>query len=1183
MFNRLLSLLFLLSISFFALPATGVVGQEYLGVLPEILKPEVAERLELDEDQLDKLRVLQRSRLSAAVGLGQMLREAPLSQQDELKSEFAGESEALAFKILTEEQRQKLSVYRVEWLGLLSLAEPKIAEQLNLADWQLELVSEWKGKVRAAQRGPAAGRVRAEAERGIRQDISESQWAAWQVLAGKIAENSVGAPVPPVRETAVEEEAPGDAAVAAAKQDSSGQRNDSTSDNADLMIEDVRLTLNFQSQPWNEVIKWLAAEADLSVQSDVMPPGTFTYRDKGRNYSVTETLDIMNAALLNVGYTIFRQDRMLRCIDFESDQKIRGEVIKALADAVTEEELVGRGRYEPVKVLFTLKRIDPAAATKEVEQLLSIQGTVVSLPLTGQLLVTDMAGNVRTIAAYIKRAEDPQSARGSSIQVIPLRNVNAEEVLSVARPLLGLEEGKNVSEELSLSTNTFGTVIYARGSTDKIQNLRDLAEEMDTPPAETESVVQVEIPYIDRHRVVGIDMQLAYEVVSNLLAGGAADTKLASDETAKQLVLFARKDDHKLVKDTLATLAGESSDFEVIQLKRLDTQLAIAAIKKFFGLTDSATAASGAPVIDGDMLARQVWVKGSETQVAQIRSLLDKLEDNARSQDFIGDRVKLIPGSGSGATDTLRQVEALWEQAYGRKSPIRRVNPGEAGQSGLRQKTFAPEPRKPTPAPQAGNSEAVAPVKADAPGAAATNKSAATKTTEVTDEHTEAVEPVGGRFVARQTESQAAAQDPVDDSQEPADIVVMQGPGGMIISSDDKESLERFESLWRLVAEQSSLSTNEPVVIYLRHIKAAAAKELLETTLSGTSSSSSGGGGLLGDIGGTMFGGMGGMMGALMGGGGGGDLVGSTQGMASGDYSIVADPRMNLLLVKAGPGDMQLIEQLLEVFDQSEGPFAIETRGQFASIPVITQNVSEVMSMVKGLYGDRIAGAAAPGGGGAGGGGGQGGQPNPADIIAALRGGGRGGRGGGGAAASELTEPKISLGADTKSNMLLVMAQPSQIQELRDLVELIDQAGADLQEDVAIADFGAINTEVLKTSLSRVLGSKAITNSTGTSTPAAGGQQAASPSDDAAQQQRRAEFFQRMRDSGAFGGGAGGGTTGGFGGATRGGTTGGFGGAPRGGTTGGFGGAPRGGTTGGFGGQTGGTRGGNTGGGRGGR
>jgi type II secretory pathway component GspD/PulD (secretin) len=1164
MFNRLLSQLFLLLIALTVAPSGGVFGQEYLGVLPEILKPDLADRLELDEEQRDQLRALQRSRLSAAVGLGQMLREAPLDQQDELKGQFAAESEALAFKLLTEPQQRKLSFYRVEWLGLLSLAEPKVAEQLNLADWQQELVGQWKEKVRASQRGPAAQRVRAEAERAIRQEISDSQWAAWQVLAGQIEENNVGAPVPPVREAVAVDDDSAETTVAANSGDNASPSNQPTSDNAELMIDDVRLMLNFQNQPWNEVIKWLAAEADLSVQSDVMPPGTFTYRDKGRSYSVTETLDIMNAALLNVGYTIFRQDRMLRCIDFESDQKIRGEVIKALADAVTEEELVGRGKYEPVKVLFTLKRIDPAVALEEVEQLLSIQGTVVSLPLTGQLLVTDMAGNVRTIAAYIKRAEDPQSSRGSSIQVIPLKNINAEEVLSVARPLLGLEEGKNVGEELSLSTNTFGTVIYARGSTDKIQNLRDLAEEMDTPPAEAESVVQVEIPYVDRHRVVGIDMQLAYEVVSNLLAGGAADNKLASDETAKQLVLFARKDDHKLVKDTLATLAGESSDFEVIQLKRLDTQLAIAAIKKFFGLTDSSDASSGAPVIDGDMLARQVWVKGSETQVAQIRSLLDKLEENASSTDLIGDRVKLIPGSGSGASDTLRQVEALWEQAYGRRSPIRRINPGEAGQSGLRQKTFAPESNKPVPAPQAGNTDPVAPVKSETP-AATSDKSAATDN--------QGEELTAGRFVAKQDERTNASEADRSEFQasevpeQPADIIVMQGPGGLIISSDDKESLQRFESLWRLVAEQSSLNSSEPVVIYLRHIKAAAAKELLETTLSGSSSSSSGGGGLLGDIGGTMFGGMGGMMGALMGGGGGGDLIGSTQGMASGDYSIVADPRMNLLLVKAGPSDMQLIEQLLEVFDQSEGPFAIETRGQFASIPVITQDVSQVLNIVKGLYGDRIAGASPQGGAG---GGGQGGQPNPADIIAALRGGGRGGRGGGGGAPSELTEPKISLGADTKSNMLLVMAQPSQIKELQDLVQLIDQAGAEFEEDIAIADFGAINTEVLKTSLSRVLGPKAVTNSSGSSTPTTGGQQAASPSDDAAQQQRRAEFFQRMRDSGAFGGGGG-----------RGGTTGGFGGAPRGGTTGGFGGFG-GQTGGGRGGSTGG-RGGNTGGGRGGR
>ncbi len=69
----------------------------------------------------------------------------------------------------------------------------------------------------------------------------------------------------------------------------------------------------------------------------------------------------------------------------------------------------------------------------------------------------------------------------------------------------------------------------------------------------------------------------------------------------------------------------------MIQLQKLDARLAIDAIKKFFGISDSKDADASGPVIDGDQFAKQVWVKGSASEVEQIRTFLQELEKNAEA------------------------------------------------------------------------------------------------------------------------------------------------------------------------------------------------------------------------------------------------------------------------------------------------------------------------------------------------------------------------------------------------------------------------------------------------------------------------------------------------------------------------------------------------------------------------
>jgi type II secretory pathway component GspD/PulD (secretin) len=1199
-----------------AVPGGGTVlkASEYLGFLEELTNPEsqFASQLNLTEDQKQELSQLTGRRTSAAVGLAAELREAPKEDHSRLMADFAFESERMAFDLLDRDQQDAFFQLRLQWLGLASLAEDEVAAALNLADPQREIVAGWREQLRLARRANREEEVRPQAESSIRQEISDSQWAAWQVLAGLSPASELGPPVPPDRFVQIQENSeasegvrlqgrpaemePGSFEDPDSSQDPDSAGEASSADDPGLIeIEQIELQLNFQRQPWADVVRWLADQADLSVHSETTPPGTFTYRDRSRTYTISEALDIMNAYLLDSGYALFRQGRMLRCVNFEEDQEMRGELLKELTDTVSPEELESRGRYEPVRVLFNLERLDPDEIIEEVEDLLSVQGTAVSLVTSGQLLVTDMAGNVRNIANFIRRAEDPNSARGATVRSIPLKSINAEEVLSVARPLLDLEEGSNVSEEIKISTNTFGTVIYARGDVDKIQILRDLVEQMDLPPEELERPATYEPPFIGRHLVRGIDLQLAYEVAAQLLAG-VPDVKLATDETAKQLVLMGRREDHELIRETLDALAGEASDFKVIPLQNLDAQMAIAAVKKFFGLEDKPEAGSGDPVIDGDAVARQIWVKGSASQVRQIEDLIKKLESNAKSSRGLwGDRLRVLPNAGSGTADALRQAEILWREMYGGQNPIV-TNSGISDSGGLKTRTFAPpkpdqsgvggdrnrrEKSEVLQSREARSSEAQS-LEAQSgaqssearSGEARSGKARSGKARSDEPQSLDAVGVRPSREVSQPSLSRSLEDLPLksphstafgkltswsgdsagvqegddggdDGSQsempevQGAPIVIREGPGGLMITSEDPEALDRFENLLRMIMEQTSLAEVEPEVVYLQNIKAAAAKQLLTDILSGTAGGDQGGN-LLGDMASSMIGGLGGgMLGSLLGGGGGGATGPGSSGMAVGEYSIVADPRLNALFIKASPPDMRLIEQLLRVIDQVEGPFSVETQGVTELIPVLTQDVTDILNTVKSVFGDRIEG----GGSSAAQGQGSRGQPNPAEFLQAMRsafGGGRS-RGGGGqqSAQSELNEPKIALGADTFTNTLIVIAQPSQIEEVRRLVEMLDEAGESEQEEVVVVEMGAIASTALSDSLKRVLGPKAQTTTasgsgSGTGTSRTGTSSSSSSSNaqfDADAARRRAEFFQRMMGGSGSGGrgntGGGRGNTGG--------------------------------------------------------
>jgi type II secretory pathway component GspD/PulD (secretin) len=398
-----------------------------------------------------------------------------------------------------------------------------------------------------------------------------------------------------------------------------------------------------------------------------------------------------------------------------------------------------------------------------------------------------------------------------------------------------------------------------------------------------------------------------------------------------------------------------------------------------------------------------------------------------------------------------------------------------------------------------------------------------------------------------------------------AEIVITLSPNGIVLASEDLDALDHFETLFRTIAEASVSSGKEFTVFYLKYAKAEPAAALLTQILGGgTAGGDTGGGGggsLMGDLAAGMLGDMGGgLFGNLLGGGGAGGAAITT----TGSVSVVADVRLNALVVQAAAHDLDTVEQLLKIIDQSSSPQDVQTAMPPRFIPVFNGTADEMAAIVRQVYAGRIQADA-----------GQQRQPSPEDFVRALRG-GRGGGGGGGSQQNKGEELKMTIGVDARTNSLIVSAPDYLFNEVKALVEQLDSATnpADADETVRVVTLTRTNSDLIQRSLSSVLGAGISTNKTAAAaTPrtSSSSSRNSTPSfqpqssDMQDQLRQRMEMFNAMRDAGGSNGRSSRGS-GGFGGSSRGGSSG-FGGGSRGGGSGsrgggsGFGGGSRGGSS----------------------
>jgi hypothetical protein len=152
---------------------------------------------------------------------------------------------------------------------------------------------------------------------------------------------------------------------------------------------------------WAAILEWLSDQTGLPVLGEKVPAGVpLPAGQEPRNYSLEELLDVLNDLLLSRRYLLVRGEKAIRLLPAD-------ELIDvALIPRIGLEELDRRGRTELVSVALPLKKVlDAEAIAREVKKLLSGFGVVVPVKSANQLVVWDMAGNLRHIVALVKEAE----------------------------------------------------------------------------------------------------------------------------------------------------------------------------------------------------------------------------------------------------------------------------------------------------------------------------------------------------------------------------------------------------------------------------------------------------------------------------------------------------------------------------------------------------------------------------------------------------------------------------------------------------------------------------------------------------------------------------------------------------------------------------------------------------------
>ena len=659
---------------------------------------------------------------------------------------------------------------------------------------------------------------------------------------------------------------------------------------------DLELQMAFENAPWRDVVKWLADSSGLALHLNEVPVGSFTYSDP-KTFTPDEAIARVNLFLLPQGFTLIRSNQLLLVINLSDPRGVRQ--LDALARSVTLEDLAELRSTDVVKCFFPLQDIDADTAVEELAGLNLMLPPAV-FERTNQLLVTDTVAKLRNVQKVLTSLQPNTVGHGVTVRNFALKHVNADDLLVVVRPHLGLATDEMIGIDISLSADPMGKNVFVTGVEDRVRLIEGLIEAIDVP--EKSSTGDNAEAILKSYRVEGGNVELTYNILQTLLAG--RDVRLSTNESDESIVAFATADVHNEIAQTVEKMQGANADFEIISLTSADPYQVVSLVREMLNLPDpfdddrKGRSAEG-PRIDADPEQRRLFVRGKKHEIEQIRKIVSGLD--VPESGATNSRLRVFPLTGKRAEQVLDRAARFWRQE----------NPIFLHQN-TRQRQEVSTERVLT---------------------GSNDPSTVMRVAALLDQPVRGVET---RLLSGNAASEAS------------EIRCEVAPAGLLLHSEDTAALEEFENHLRLIAGRDLSQVSEPIVFYLKYTKPKDALRMLAELLDGGVAAEEATSGAL-------------VSGVTTGESYLGSIVTSQDGtttMMAGSITVVADPRLNRLIAQGTTTDIEQIEDYLTIIDKDRGITSVETYGSSHVIDLKHTTALEVASVIREAYSGRVNAAA---------------------------------------------------------------------------------------------------------------------------------------------------------------------------------------------------------------------------------
>ena len=608
--------------------------------------------------------------------------------------------------------------------------------------------------------------------------------------------------------------------------------------------------------------------------------------------------------------------------------------------------------------------------------------------------------------------------------------------------------------QLTADTRTNHLLVTASASLVKV--IEDVVKAIDVDEdGDGNKIIRSDSPtFLKAYLVPGGDVTQVSRTLNSLMPG----LVVGEDSKSGKIHVYGTKEEHAAIEKLVQTLAGEGGgSVAVINLTKLDPIQATNTLKNLF-LNDPR-----APMIEPDAFGRRLLVRGSADQLAQVKILLTQLGEvgnDPQNENIDRGNTRTLNLRGHSAEDVLPLVKQMWDA--GNRNPIRVVVPSQPSPirdrrvpsakndgteeplrgrgvnqldqpAGDGRSTLRPVPTRDAKPPQTTvpRRSSILQVSRSGQARETTDDAPSNETTRITDE------------------PEAAAPDNKGAANELPPLGIMVRGDELIMTSEDKEALDRMENMIDTLISAIPNRTRW-TVFYLRTADATETAQMLERLFpqSSVTASTSSSDGLFGSLTSGLSTVGRGMM----------NVTGLNQTLGgAGSLRIITDIRANALFV-TGPQDMiREVEQMLELLDLADLPTDSLRDKSPRSIPVEFAEIDEVLEIVESVLKNAInPEQQVPGG--------QGQQFNPLAML-------MGGRGGGGGAAGgrKQSGPELAVTADRRTSHLIVFCNDAMFRQVDGLVKSTDERARDAKQIVKIMKLETADPSLVSSTLTSLI------------------------------------------------------------------------------------------------------------------